>query len=80
MAAFAYKQQKWAQALHIANNNSGDPIIEQIKLLTLIELECYDELIECISLWSKDERFLNIKISKDVVCSAITIKLYQTLC
>lgn len=66
MAAFAYKQHKWALLLHIANNNSGDPVIEQFKLLTLIELECYDELIECISSWSTHENF---KISKDVVCS-----------
>lgn len=69
MAAFAYKQRKWAQALHITANNIGDPVIQQIKLLTLIELECYDEVIDCISSWSMNERFSKMKISKDVVYS-----------
>lgn len=69
MVAFAYKQHKLAQALHIANKYPGDSAIEQIKLLALIELECFDEIIECISLWSRDERFSKVQISKDVVCS-----------
>lgn len=83
MVAFAYKQRKWSQALHLANKYSGVSVIEQIKLLTLIELECYDELIECISLWARDERFSKIQLSKDVVCSTVIdtiIKSYQTFC
>lgn len=68
MAAFAFKQRKWGQLMRITNKNPGNPIIEQIKLLTWLELACDDELIECISSWVTDERFSNVKISNNVVC------------
>lgn len=67
MAALAYKQKQWIVALEISKNLTGNPIIEHIKLLTLIEIQCYDEMIVCLSSWSTDEKLLKVKLWKDAV-------------
>lgn len=75
MATLAYKQKQWIIALEISKNLPGNPVIEHIKLLTLIEMQYYDEFIECLSSWSTDEKMLKIKLWKETVYS-----MFGTLC
>lgn len=67
MAALAYKQKQWFIALDISKNLPGNPVIEHIKLLALIEMQYYDEIIECLLSWSTDEKLSKIKLWKETV-------------
>lgn len=69
MAALAYKQKQWFAALEISKNLPANPVIDHIKLLTLMEMQYYDEFIECLSSWTTDEKLLKIKLWKETVCS-----------
>lgn len=54
--------------LEIANMLNKNSLIEQIKLLTLLELNCYNETIECLSNWLNDEELHKPRLIMDIVC------------
>lgn len=69
MATLAYKQKEYFVAMDISKTLPGNPVAEHIKLMTLIEMQYYDEIIECLGHWSTDEKLLKIKLWKETVYS-----------
>lgn len=69
MAALALNQKKWTIVLEIGQSIENSYIMEQMKLLTLAELNYFNEMIHGLSIWQTNEKLLKHKISKNVVCS-----------